>query len=114
MPRLMSHFSGNQGTYGTGGMSTHRSGNWDEATLGAPGEDPEYGAGDPERVLALVPGGGFQYGGKAWKGGEKNLGQITKTTSVTEFSEQRSQEQIRGAGGQQGSSDSGSSSPLRK
>lgn len=118
MPRLMSHFSGNQPTtYGTGAMSTHRSGNWDEATLGAPGEDPEYGAGNPERVLALVPGGGFQYGRKAWKGaapGEKNLGQITKTTSVTEFSEHQSQEQIRGAGAQQGESSSESSSPLRK
>lgn len=106
MPRLMSHFSGNQATYGTG-MSMQRSGNWDEATIGAPGEDPEYGAGDPERVLALVPGGGFQYGRKAWKGEEKNLGQITKTTSVTEFSEHQSQ-------GQQGSSSSESSSPSRK
>lgn len=112
MPRLMSQFSGNQPTYGTG-MSTHRSGNWDEATLGAPGEDPEYGAGDPERVLALVPGGGFRYGGKALKGGEKDLGQITKTTSVTEFSEHQSQEQIGGSGGQQASSFE-SSSPLRK
>lgn len=107
-PRLMSHFSGNRATYGTGGMSTHRSRNWDESTLGAPAEDPEYGAGDPERVLALVPGGGFRYGGKGWKG-DKN--HITKTTSITEVSEHQSQEQIHT---EHQASSSESSSPLRK
>lgn len=100
MPRLMSHFSDNGQAYGAD-MSTRRSGNWDEATLGAPAEDPEYGATESERVLAMVPGGGFQYKG------EKN--QITKTTSITEVSEhQHSLERE-----QQGSS-SESSSPLRK
>lgn len=106
MPRLMSQFSGNGPTYGTG-MSTHRSGNWDEATLGAPAEDPEYGANDPDRVLAMVPGGGFQYGGKSWKG-EKN--QITKTTSITEVSEH----QHSPGREQQHASSSESLSPLRK
>lgn len=34
--------------------------NGDESTLGAPCEDPEYGAGDPERVLELVASGGYK------------------------------------------------------
>lgn len=112
----MSHFSGNRPTtYETGAISTHRSGNWDEATLGAPGEDPEYGAGNPEHVLALVPGGGFQYGGKALRDGEeKNFNRITMTTSLTELSVHQSQEQIGGSGSGQGSSSVESSSPLRK
>lgn len=83
----MSHFSGNQPSYGTGDLTTHRSGNWDEATLGAPAEDPEYGAGDPKRALALVPSHQFRYGEK---------GRITKTTSITEVSERRdSLEEVR-------------------
>lgn len=101
MPGLMSSFSGSRPTYGSGPMSTHRSGNWkDESTLGAPGEDPEYGAGDPEHVLALVPGGGFQYG-------EKN--RVTNTTSATDYAEHQSQHQY-----QHQHSSSESSSPLRK
>lgn len=96
-------------------MSTHRSSNWDEATLGAPCEDPEYCAGNPDHVLALVPGGGFQYGGKGLKDGEeKNLNRITMSTSVTELSEHQSQEQVGGEGSGQGSSSVESSSSLQK
>lgn len=42
------------------GETTRRNSTWngDASTLGAPGEEPEYGAGDPERILALVPGTG--------------------------------------------------------
>lgn len=51
----MSTFTGSKPTQGTTGISNAHSviGN-DESTLGAPCEDPEYGAGDPERVLELV------------------------------------------------------------
>jgi hypothetical protein len=51
----------------TNGETTQRDSTWngDVSTLGAPGEESEYGAGDPERVLALVPGSGF---GSAQKG----------------------------------------------
>ncbi|KAJ5573841.1 Integral membrane protein [Penicillium hispanicum] len=91
MPGLLSTFSKNRGTYGSGPMSTRRSGNWhDESTfvaLGAPGEDHEYGAGDPERILALESGENFKYGGKRWSGGEKD--QIMQNSSVTELTEQR-------------------------
>lgn len=50
----MSTFSGSKPTQRNTGISNGRSitGN-DESTLGAPCEDPEYGAGDPERVLEL-------------------------------------------------------------
>lgn len=79
MPRLMSQFSGNQRTFASGELTTTHS--WDEATLGAPAEDPEYGAGLPERMLALVPSNRFRY---------EEKGRITKTTSITEISERRS------------------------
>lgn len=83
MPGLMSSFNGTHPTYGTGRRSTHRSANWDESTLGAPGEDPEVAAADdPDRVLALVPGKKSMQSGK---------NQITKTTSVTEVSEYQHQ-----------------------
>lgn len=86
MPGLMSSFSGNRPTYGSGHRSTHRSGHWDESTIGAPGDDPEVvGAGDPERVLALVPGKSLRKSMQS----EKN--QITKTTSVTEISDYQHQ-----------------------
>lgn len=50
----MSTFSGSKPTQGNTGVSNARSITWnDESTLGAPCEDPEYGAGDPERVLEL-------------------------------------------------------------
>lgn len=40
------------------GETIQRNSTWngDASTLGAPGEEPEYGAGDPERILATVPG----------------------------------------------------------
>lgn len=57
----------------------------DESTIGAPGEDPEYGAGDPERVLSLVPGG-FCWGTKRWSKVDKTSG--IGAPRVTELSEQ--------------------------
>ncbi|KAJ5182901.1 hypothetical protein N7492_000517 [Penicillium capsulatum] len=73
-PGLLSTFSGSRGGYGTGRISGQQSGQWnDESTIGAPGEDPEYGAGDPERVLALVPAAGFKNGDKHWSKDEKDF-----------------------------------------
>jgi hypothetical protein len=58
-PGMISTFNGSRPTFGD---TTQRNSTWngDEATLGASHSDPEYGAGDPERVLALVPGSGFK------------------------------------------------------
>lgn len=50
----MSTFGGSKPTQRNTGISKGRSITWnDESTLGVPYEDPEYGAGDPERVLEL-------------------------------------------------------------
>lgn len=58
-PGMISTFNGSRPTYGD---TTRRNSTWngDGSTIGAPGEEAEYGAGDPERVLALVPGTGFK------------------------------------------------------
>lgn len=59
--------------------TTQRNSTWkgDESTIGAPGEDPEYGAGDPERVLALAPGGRFKSAQKRFsQEEEKGLSQV--------------------------------------
>lgn len=58
----MSTFSGSKPTQRNTGISKGRSVTWnDESTLGAPCEDPEYGAGDPERVLELSSQCGSRY-----------------------------------------------------
>lgn len=75
----MSTFSGSKPTQG---VSNERSVTWnDESTLGAPCEDSEYGAGDPERVLELSAGNSLQYGGKSLV--EKN--QTADDTSIAEL-----------------------------
>jgi len=84
----MSSLSGN--SYGTAHQSIHQSirhsRNWDEDTLGAPGDDPEVvGTGDPERVLELVPGKGFR------KSTQSEKIQNTKTTELSEYQHQHSE-----------------------
>jgi hypothetical protein len=75
----MSTFNGSKPTQG---VSNERSVTWnDESTLGAPCEDPEYGAGDPERILELSAGNNLQYGGKSLV--EKN--QTADDTSIAEL-----------------------------
>lgn len=64
----------------TRGDTTQRNSDWNDnaSTLGTPGEEHEYGAGDPERVLALGPGTGFRSSLKRWtREEEKKLAQIT-------------------------------------
>ncbi|KAJ5689365.1 hypothetical protein N7462_003757 [Penicillium macrosclerotiorum] len=86
LPGLVSTFS-NRRTYGSGGgndgsrgASNARSVTWnDESTLGAPGDDPEYGAGQPERILELGSGGDFSHGYQV----KKNC--IADATSVMEL-----------------------------
>ncbi|CAI7576473.1 unnamed protein product [Penicillium bialowiezense] len=58
-PGMVTTFSGSGPTQSE---VTQRISTWngDESTLGAPCEDPEYGAGDPERVLELVASGGYK------------------------------------------------------
>ncbi|GLI74924.1 hypothetical protein PoHVEF18_003173 [Penicillium ochrochloron] len=87
VPGLISTFTGSKPTQGTTtGFSNAHSVTWnDESTLGAPCEDPEYGAGDPERVLELSSGGNLQYAGKSLV--EKN--QVDDDTSITELMKQR-------------------------
>ncbi|KAJ5906745.1 uncharacterized protein N7473_003661 [Penicillium subrubescens] len=86
VPGLMSTFTGSKPTNGTTGISNANSVTWnDESTLGAPCEDPEYGAGDPERVLELSSGGKVQYAGNFLV--EKNY--IADDTSITELMKQR-------------------------
>jgi hypothetical protein len=63
----------------TRGDTTQRNSDWngDASTLGPHGEEHEYGAGDPERVLALVPGTGFRSSSKRWtREEEKKLARI--------------------------------------
>lgn len=63
----------------TRGDTTQRNSEWngDASTLGTAGEEHEYGAGDPERVLALAPGTGFRSSIKHWtREEEKKLAQI--------------------------------------
>ncbi|CEJ60339.1 hypothetical protein PMG11_08916 [Penicillium brasilianum] len=60
IPGLLSTFHGSKPTQNTTGISNVRTVPWNESTLGAPCEDPEYGAGDPERVLELTSGDNLQ------------------------------------------------------
>ncbi|KAJ5562498.1 Integral membrane protein [Penicillium sp. DV-2018c] len=56
-PGMITTFRGSRPTYGNTINTTQRTTwNGDESTIGAPVDEPEYGAGDPERILALVPG----------------------------------------------------------
>jgi hypothetical protein len=73
----MTTFSASRPSYGD---TTQRNSTWngDGSTLGAPGEDPEYGAGDPERVLELVPGSGVGNGHDHGHGHAKNWSQEEK------------------------------------
>ncbi|OQE12626.1 hypothetical protein PENVUL_c001G05067 [Penicillium vulpinum] len=67
----------------TRGDTTYRNSDWngDVSTLGPPGEEHEYGAGDPERVLALVPGTGFRSSIKRWtRDEERKLAQVELIT----------------------------------
>ena len=75
-PGVVTTFSASSPTHGN---TTHRNSDWngDASTLGAPGEEHDYGAGDPERVLALVPGAGLRSSLKRWtREEEKKLTQI--------------------------------------
>lgn len=90
LPGLISTLSGNR--YGTG-QSTTRRGTWnDESTIGAPGEDPEYGAGESGRVLSFGPSGGLKYGSSVAKD-DNQLGklQVIDPTLISELSELRHQ-----------------------
>ncbi|KAJ6097560.1 hypothetical protein N7499_001934 [Penicillium canescens] len=83
-PGMMTTFSASRPSYGD---TTQRNSTWngDGSTLDTPGDDPEYGAGDPERVLELVPGNGFSndHGhGKSWSEEEKK--EWTQTYSLPE------------------------------
>ncbi|KGO65322.1 hypothetical protein PITC_015900 [Penicillium italicum] len=76
-PSMVSTFNASRPARGD---TTQRNSDWngDASTLGAPGEEHEYGAGDPERVLALVPNTGFRSTMKRWtREEEKKLAQIT-------------------------------------
>ncbi|OQE26018.1 hypothetical protein PENFLA_c007G09300 [Penicillium flavigenum] len=75
-PGMVSTFNASRPTRGD---TTRRNSDWngDASTLGAHGEEHEYGAGDPERVLALVPGTGFRSSIKRWtREEEKKLARI--------------------------------------
>lgn len=76
-PNMVSTFNASRPVRGD---TTQRNSDWNDnaSTLGPPGEEHEYGAGDPERVLALVPGTGFRSSLKRWtREEEKKLAQIT-------------------------------------
>ncbi|KAJ5831919.1 Integral membrane protein [Penicillium riverlandense] len=72
-PRMATSFNDSQPTYDSHRMSTrHISGQWHgDLSLGAPAEDPEYGAGDPERLLTLTPSSNYNYGRSSWYKDEK-------------------------------------------
>ncbi|KUM65522.1 hypothetical protein ACN42_g1566 [Penicillium freii] len=75
-PNMISTFNASRPARGD---TTQRNSDWNDnaSTLGPPGEEHEYGAGDPERVLALVPGTGFRSSLKRWtREEEKKLAQI--------------------------------------
>ncbi|KAJ5620903.1 hypothetical protein N7510_004887 [Penicillium lagena] len=73
-PHMTASFFDSQPTYDSHSMSVrHISGQWhDDASLGAPAEDPEYGAGDPERLLTLTPSRNFNCGRSSWYKDEKS------------------------------------------
>jgi hypothetical protein len=79
---MITTFSGSRPAYGE---TTQRNSAWngDESTLGAPGEDPEYGAGDPERVLELVPGSGFISTQKGFSSEDNGVTQVHPLTRQT-------------------------------
>ncbi|KAJ5647334.1 hypothetical protein N7490_003706 [Penicillium lividum] len=81
VPGLLSTLEGSRRNE-TEHMSTKRqTTTWnDGSTLGAPGEDIEYGARDPERVLELVPSGAGKHG-RRWPQDEKVDG-ITEITGL--------------------------------
>ncbi|KAJ5759854.1 hypothetical protein N7520_007010 [Penicillium odoratum] len=81
VPGLLSTLEGSRRN-GTEHVSTKRQTmTWnDGSTLGAPGDDIEYGAGDPERVLELVPSGAGKHG-RRWVQEEK----IDGITEITGF-----------------------------
>ncbi|KAJ5524625.1 hypothetical protein N7494_011275 [Penicillium frequentans] len=61
-PGLLSTLNGSRRQKSGHSSNSRRTTTWnDESTLGAPGEDHEYGAGDPERILELVPSGAAKY-----------------------------------------------------
>ncbi|CAI7582898.1 unnamed protein product [Penicillium viridicatum] len=75
-PNMVSTFNASRPARGD---TTQRNSDWNDnaSTLGPPGEEHEYGAGDPERVLALVPGTGFRSSLRRWtREEEKKLAQI--------------------------------------
>ncbi|KAJ6110336.1 Integral membrane protein [Penicillium sp. IBT 16267x] len=82
-PGLLSSMNGSR-RQGSGHMShPRRNTTWnDESTLGAPSEDPGYGAGDPERILELVPSGAAKYG-RRWSKEDKDKG--LGINDITEF-----------------------------
>ena len=61
-----------------------------------PGEYPEYGAGDPERVLELTPADPVKYG-KRWSKENKvhGLG-VPDITEITELTREQDQDQLSG------------------
>jgi hypothetical protein len=81
---MITTFHDSRPTYGNTINTTQRTTwNGDESTIGAPVEEPEYGAGDPERILALVPGSGFQSSRKRGSEEEEKKG-LTQVSSVPE------------------------------
>lgn len=85
-PGLLSTLNGSH-EYRSEHMSiTRRTTTWnDGSTLGAPSEDPEYGAGDPEQILELVPSRAAKYA-RGWSKDDKNKGlgvpDITEITGL--------------------------------
>ncbi|KAJ6155393.1 hypothetical protein N7470_005959 [Penicillium chermesinum] len=84
MPGLLSTLDGSQRQHSAPMANTLHTWN-DESMGGAPGEEPEYGAGDPERVLSLSPSG-FRWGAKRWSKIDKTSG--TGAPQITELTEQ--------------------------
>ncbi|KAJ5775559.1 uncharacterized protein N7511_000570 [Penicillium nucicola] len=85
-PGMMTTFSASRPSYGD---TAHHNSTWngDDSTLGAPGDDPEYGSGDPERVLELGPGADFrnEHGhvhGTSWSQEEKKG--FTQISSISD------------------------------
>ncbi|KAJ5794710.1 hypothetical protein N7457_001309 [Penicillium paradoxum] len=80
-PGMISTFNSSRPTDGD---TTQRSSTWngDGSTIGAPCDEPEYGAGDPERVLDLARGTGFKPGQNPETEEEKKC--LTQISSVPE------------------------------
>lgn len=84
MPGLLSTLSGSRRNTSAQVITTQQTTWNDESTIGAPCEEPEYGAGDPERVLSLSPTG-FRWGTKRWSKTDKTSG--IGAPQITELSE---------------------------